>query len=55
MIWEVTVQGFRVHSSRLKEFAPGLCAIALDVLQELDELCIWLRIEPVFHESNLEP
>jgi len=28
--------------------APG-------VLQELDELCIWFRIEPVFHESNPWP
>jgi hypothetical protein len=58
---------FTVHSSRLiallfssyllcnKEFAPDLYAIAPGVLQELDELCIWFRIEPVFHQSNLEP
>ncbi|MBW2118257.1 MAG: hypothetical protein JRF53_15145 [Deltaproteobacteria bacterium] len=35
--------------------APDLCAIAPGVLQKLDELGIWFGIEPVFHESNLEP
>jgi len=58
---------FTVHSSRLialvffsyflcnKEFAPDLYAIALGVLQELDELGIWFRNEPVFHQYNPEP
>jgi len=29
--------------------------IASGVLQELDKLSIWFRIEPVFHQSNFEP
>ena len=69
MPFSIVTQGvrFTVHSSRLiallfssflpcnKEFVPDLCAIARGVLQEPDGLCIWFRIEPVFHESNLEP
>ncbi len=64
-IYAVTqVVRFTVHSSRLIalllssyllgniEFAPDLYAIAPDVLQELDELGIRFRIEPVFHLSN---
>ncbi|MFC1825358.1 hypothetical protein ACFL9T_21815, partial [Thermodesulfobacteriota bacterium] len=58
--------GCQVHGSSFKvnrfavfsyllgniELACDLYAIAPDVMQEPDELCIRFRIEPVFHQSN---
>ena len=35
---------FSLYHLGNKEFAPDLCAIALGVLQELDEFCIRFRI-----------